>query len=191
MECPRQEYWSELPFSSPEELLDPGIKPVSPALAAKFSTTEPPRKPRKKHGLVLLQVSHLTFHLHFLNHIMYIIKHFFLLGHALLKFNSTHYLTWVTAYIIFPLFIIGFLTFSFFDFSYLSHSLFFFFFLLISRSFHWNTATVKICFLYIFYEMSYLFEQYTMTDFQSLMTCKNGNCIFSTLPQIKWASRSH
>ena len=130
LECPRQEYWSELPFSSPEELLDPWIKPVSPALAAKFSTTEPPRKPRKKHGLVLLQVSHLTFHHHFLNSIMYIIKHFFLLGHALLKFNSTHYLTWVMVYIIFPLFIIGFLTFSFFGFSYLSHSLsvFFFFF---------------------------------------------------------------
>ena len=51
---PRQEYWSDLPFSSPEELLDPGIKPVSPALVAEFSTTEPPRKPRKKHGLVLL-----------------------------------------------------------------------------------------------------------------------------------------
>ena len=34
MEFPRQEYWSGLPFPSPEELLDPGIKikPVSPAL---------------------------------------------------------------------------------------------------------------------------------------------------------------
>ena len=28
---PRQAYWSELPFSSPEDLPDPGIKPGSPA----------------------------------------------------------------------------------------------------------------------------------------------------------------
>jgi len=28
----RQEYWSELPFSSPEDLSHPRIEPVSPAL---------------------------------------------------------------------------------------------------------------------------------------------------------------
>ena len=28
----RQEYWSGLPFPSPEDLPDPGIKPRSPAL---------------------------------------------------------------------------------------------------------------------------------------------------------------
>ena len=28
----RQEYWSELPFPPPEDLPNPGIKPVSPAL---------------------------------------------------------------------------------------------------------------------------------------------------------------
>ena len=28
----RQEYWSGLPFPSPEDLLDPGIKPGSPTL---------------------------------------------------------------------------------------------------------------------------------------------------------------
>ena len=27
----RQEYWSGLPFPSPEDLLDPGIEPMSPA----------------------------------------------------------------------------------------------------------------------------------------------------------------
>ena len=34
MEFPRQKYWSGLPFPSPDDLLDPGIKikPVSPAL---------------------------------------------------------------------------------------------------------------------------------------------------------------
>ena len=33
---PRQEYWSGLPFPSPGDLPDPGIKPVSPALAGGF-----------------------------------------------------------------------------------------------------------------------------------------------------------
>ena len=44
----RQEYWSGLPFPTPEDLPDPGIKPVSPAspaLAGRLSTTEPPEKP--------------------------------------------------------------------------------------------------------------------------------------------------
>ena len=45
---PRQEYWSGLPFPSPGYLPDLGIEPmspVSPALAARFFTTEPPGKP--------------------------------------------------------------------------------------------------------------------------------------------------
>ena len=42
---PRQEYWSGLPFPSPGDLPDPGIEPVSPALAGRFFTTEPPGKP--------------------------------------------------------------------------------------------------------------------------------------------------
>ena len=45
MGFPRQEYWSELPFPSPGDLLDPGIRPESPAsprLAGGFFTTEPP-----------------------------------------------------------------------------------------------------------------------------------------------------
>ena len=32
MRFPRQEYWDGLPFPSPGDLPDPGIKPVSPAL---------------------------------------------------------------------------------------------------------------------------------------------------------------
>ena len=40
----RQENWSGLPFPSPGDLPDPGIKPVSPALAGRFFTTEPPGK---------------------------------------------------------------------------------------------------------------------------------------------------
>ena len=36
----RQEYWSGLPFPSPEDLPDPGIKPRSPALQADSLPTE-------------------------------------------------------------------------------------------------------------------------------------------------------
>ena len=41
-----QEYWSGLPFPSPGDLPDPGIEPMSPALAGRFFTTEPPGKPQ-------------------------------------------------------------------------------------------------------------------------------------------------
>ena len=41
----RQEYWSRLPFPSPEDHPSPGIEPTSPALSGGFSTTEPPGKP--------------------------------------------------------------------------------------------------------------------------------------------------
>ena len=40
----RQEDWSGLPFPPPGDLLDPGIEPVSPALAGSFFTTELPGK---------------------------------------------------------------------------------------------------------------------------------------------------
>ena len=43
----RQEYWSELPFPTPEALPNPGIEtvsPASPSLAGRFLTTEPPGK---------------------------------------------------------------------------------------------------------------------------------------------------
>ena len=44
----RQEYWSGLPFPSPRDLPDPGIKtisPVAPALQVDSFTDEPPGKP--------------------------------------------------------------------------------------------------------------------------------------------------
>ena len=50
MEFSRQEYWSRLPFHSPEDLPDPGIKLASlpsPALAGRFFATEPPGKPHE------------------------------------------------------------------------------------------------------------------------------------------------
>ena len=45
MEFFNQEYWSGLPFPTPGDLPDPGIKPGSPELAGGFLTTEPPGKP--------------------------------------------------------------------------------------------------------------------------------------------------
>ena len=47
---PRQEYWSGLPFPSPGDLPDPGIKPRSPTLAGGFFTTESPGKLDLGHG---------------------------------------------------------------------------------------------------------------------------------------------
>ena len=44
----QQESWSRLAFPPPDDLPNPGIKPtspVAPALAGRFLTTEPPRKP--------------------------------------------------------------------------------------------------------------------------------------------------
>ena len=37
----RQEYWTGLPFPPPGDLPDPGIETAAPALAVRFSTTEP------------------------------------------------------------------------------------------------------------------------------------------------------
>ena len=44
MEFSRQEYWSGLPFPSPGDLPDPGIKPRSPALQADALPSEVPGK---------------------------------------------------------------------------------------------------------------------------------------------------
>ena len=43
----RQECWSGLPFPSPGDLPDPGIKPGSPALQADALPSETPGKPNK------------------------------------------------------------------------------------------------------------------------------------------------
>ena len=45
MEFSRQEYWSGLPFPSPGDLSDPGIKPRSPTLQAGALQSEPLGKP--------------------------------------------------------------------------------------------------------------------------------------------------
>ena len=43
---PRQEYWSGLSFLSPKDLPYPGIKPISPALAGGFFTSDRLGKPK-------------------------------------------------------------------------------------------------------------------------------------------------
>ena len=48
MEFSRKEYQTGLPFSSPGDLPNPGVKPASPALAGGFLTTELPGKPHGK-----------------------------------------------------------------------------------------------------------------------------------------------
>ena len=45
MDFSRPEYWRRLPFSSPEDLPNPGIEPRSPALQADSLLSEPPGKP--------------------------------------------------------------------------------------------------------------------------------------------------
>ena len=59
MGFPNQEYWSRLPFPSPGHLLDPGIKPESPALAGGFFTTKPPDSAQYVvlKNIVIIQVS--------------------------------------------------------------------------------------------------------------------------------------
>ena len=41
----RQEYWSGLPCPPPGDLPNPGMEPISPALADGLFTTEPPGRP--------------------------------------------------------------------------------------------------------------------------------------------------
>ena len=50
----RQEYWSGLPFPSPGDLPDPGIKPESPALQADDLSTELWGKPKVLHNSCLI-----------------------------------------------------------------------------------------------------------------------------------------
>ena len=53
LELTRQEYWGGLPFPTPGDPPNPGIEPMSPALASRFFITEPPRKLRVQ---VLVQI---------------------------------------------------------------------------------------------------------------------------------------
>ena len=69
MEFFRQEYWSGLPFPSPEDLPNPGIEAGSPALQTDSLLSEPPGKPnslildliKKINFLLILYLPALTF----------------------------------------------------------------------------------------------------------------------------------
>ena len=54
----RQEYWSGLPWPSPGDLPNPGIKPGSPALQADALSSEPPGRGYKPHLILLSQGTH-------------------------------------------------------------------------------------------------------------------------------------
>ena len=56
----RQEYWSGLPFPSPGDLPNPEMELISPALAGRFFTTEPPRKPLSLGQALVTGLSDLT-----------------------------------------------------------------------------------------------------------------------------------
>ena len=53
----RQEYWSALPFPSPGDLPNPGIKPRSPALQADALTSEPPTLKKRTRQILELNNS--------------------------------------------------------------------------------------------------------------------------------------
>ena len=53
MEFSRQEYWSGLPFSSPEDLSNPGFEPGSPTLQADSVLTELPGKLVMEYGSLI------------------------------------------------------------------------------------------------------------------------------------------
>ena len=50
-----QEYWSKLPFPPPGDLPHPGMEPMSPVLASRSFTTEPPVKPLFMYLFVVLK----------------------------------------------------------------------------------------------------------------------------------------
>ena len=57
---PQEGYWSGLPLPSPGDLPNPGIEPLPPkslALAGRFFTTEPPRKPIPKSNIKQIDAS--------------------------------------------------------------------------------------------------------------------------------------
>ena len=65
---PGKNIWSGLPFPSPGDLPNPGIKLSSPALAGRCITTEPPGKPCMTRALVHFSVSRVTHMVDSANH---------------------------------------------------------------------------------------------------------------------------
>ena len=100
MTFPRQEYWSGLPFPSPGNLPNPGIEPMSPALAEGFFTIELPGKPKKcleqcfGHNSCYINISYLLFQFFFLvfflceKHTIMIINEYIKIVHPNVKSKS-------------------------------------------------------------------------------------------------------
>ena len=81
MEFSRQEYWSGLPFPSPGDLSDPGIKPGSPALQADSLLSGPPRKSYFSNFHSLKESKYLS-SLHSLPIVLPVLTNFFNEGYA-------------------------------------------------------------------------------------------------------------
>ena len=67
MGFPRQEYCGGLLFPSPGDLPDPVIEPMSPILAGRFFTTEPPGKPSLIYKAIFMPVPHCLDYCSFIN----------------------------------------------------------------------------------------------------------------------------
>ena len=85
MEFSRPEYWSGLPFPSPEDLPNPGIEPRSPTLQADAVSAEPQGKPFRSYQFSSVAQSFLT-----LCNPMDCSTSGFPLHHQLPEFTQTH-----------------------------------------------------------------------------------------------------
>ena len=57
MKFSRKEYWSELPYTPPGDLSNPGIKPRSPVLQVDSLPSEPPGKTLSGYGGAQISIS--------------------------------------------------------------------------------------------------------------------------------------
>ena len=103
----RQEYWSGLPFPSPGDLPDPGIKPGFPALQADTLTSEPPRK---SYRMIYLMLTISFCHSFFIHFLVEVIHHLIDTGSK--EGKQTHFFFFfmcsITQVLIFSLFYHGF-----------------------------------------------------------------------------------
>ena len=84
MKFPRRECWSRLLFPSPGEIPDPGMEPVSPALAGRFFTTEPPRKPCLHTYYIFFRTVWNTMPLYMCHWVFPKNKNFFFINHSMI-----------------------------------------------------------------------------------------------------------
>ena len=97
VEFSRQEYWSGLPFLSPEDLPDPRIEPRSPTMQTYCLPSEPPGKPpaifwSSKNWRVLTRILLFSFSLHRIQSfcIQWAIKNFYIVLYRELLRSFAH-----------------------------------------------------------------------------------------------------